>query len=100
MNIDARFQQFLDILPALGMARALDIGVRQFVDQDQGGAALERGVQVEFLEGDATVVDGVRGQDFQALQEGGGFGASVRFTQPTTTSTPSARRSRAASSMA
>ena len=36
--IDARRQQFLDVLPALRMARPLDIRVREFIDQDQGGA--------------------------------------------------------------
>jgi len=34
-HIDARVEQFLDVLPALGVARSRDIGVRDFVDQDE-----------------------------------------------------------------
>ena len=47
-DIDARGQQFIDILPALRMARALHVGMRQFVDQDQRRDGAQRRIQIEF----------------------------------------------------
>src|SRR5208337_5555149 len=60
-DADAGVQQFLDVLPALGMARkwlALgDIGMRQLVDEDRGGSAFQRGVEIEFASRDSPVAD-------------------------------------------
>ena len=40
VDVDAVFQQLLDILVALGVAAAGNIGVRQLVDQDEPGRRL------------------------------------------------------------
>ena len=48
IDIDAGGQQLLHILPAFGMARAGDVGVRQLIHQDQRGLARERTVQIEL----------------------------------------------------
>ena len=55
IDIYARFQQFIHILPALGMARTRRIGMRQFVYQDQCRLTLERSVQVKFAQLRITV---------------------------------------------
>ena len=47
-DVDAGGQQLLHVLPALGMARARRVGVRQFVDQQHRGLARQRGVEVEL----------------------------------------------------
>ena len=49
-NVDARIQQFLDILPALGMAASRSVAVSKLVDQYQVGIARQRRVNVKFLE--------------------------------------------------
>ena len=41
-DVDAGSQQFLDVLPALGVAAARHVGVRQLVQQEEGGAARKR----------------------------------------------------------
>ena len=46
---DAGVQQLEDVLPPLGVARARGIGVRQLIDQDHGGAAGQRRIEVELL---------------------------------------------------
>lgn len=46
--IDARFQQLLNILPALGMARALHVGVRQLIHQDHRRMASQRGIKIKL----------------------------------------------------
>src|SRR5215475_9954902 len=56
-DADPRFEQLLDVLPSLGMAHgrlaACEIGVGKLIDEQNVGMALERGVEVEFLAGDA-----------------------------------------------
>ena len=47
---DARIEQLLDVLPSLRMPAVRSIGVGEFVDNDQLGLALERRVEIEFLE--------------------------------------------------
>ena len=47
-DVDTRFQQLLDILPALWMTRAWRVAVRQFVHQDQRRTAGEGGIEIKF----------------------------------------------------
>ena len=47
-DVDTGAEELLDVFPALGVAGAGDVGVRQLVHQDQFGPAGEGGVQVEF----------------------------------------------------
>ena len=72
-------EQFLDVVPAFGMARAFGVGVRELVDQDQRRAALERAVEVELADLRAAILDDPWRQNFEAFQQRGRFGAAVRF---------------------
>ena len=63
VDVDAGGEQLLDVLPALGVARAGDVGVGQLVDQQQGRVAGERRVEVELLERRAPVLELPAGQD-------------------------------------
>ena len=58
-DIDTGVEQFLDILPALRVARARlafrDIGVGKLIDDQRRGSALQRRIQIEFTAGHAAV---------------------------------------------
>ena len=99
-DVDAARQQLFDVLPSLGMARSVDVGVRELVDQDQRRTTLERGIEVELGELRALILDFLARQDVDARSS-----ASVSLrpwvsTTPTTTSLPSLRSARAAASIA
>ena len=49
-DVDAGVEQLLDVLPALGVARAGHVRVRELVDEDQPRLARERGVEIELLQ--------------------------------------------------
>ncbi len=59
-DVDARLQQLLDVLPALGMTwrriAARDVGMRELIHQQDGRPAPQRRVQIEFLAHDAAVL--------------------------------------------
>ena len=76
-NVDARRQQFFDVLPSLRVARALHIRVSEFVDQDERGTAQQRGVEIEFVEIFAPIFHEFRGKNFQIGQERGRLRAAV-----------------------
>ena len=76
-DVDARGQQFLDVLPALRVARAGHVRVRQFVDQHQPRPPLERRIDIEFRQCLATVVDAPARQDVETVQQGLGLGPAV-----------------------
>ena len=81
-NIDSGREKLLDVLPALGMAAFRRVGVGEFVDDDQLGLARQRGVEIEFLDRAAAILDLAPRQDFQPLDQRAGFGAAVRFDEP------------------
>ena len=54
-HIYARLQQFLHILPAFGMPRALDIAVRQLVHQQHSGLAHKCGIKIKLFQAAAPV---------------------------------------------
>ncbi|MCY1420907.1 hypothetical protein D9M71_365440 [compost metagenome] len=85
-DVDAGVQQLLDVLPALGMARAGCVAVGQFVDQHQGarvaGGEGQRGVEVELLQGALAVGYLLKRQTRQLARHGFGIGATVRLDQP------------------
>ncbi len=56
-DIDAGRQQFIHVLPALGMAHTRNIGMRQLVDQDEIGMAQQCRVQIEFTQRLAAIND-------------------------------------------
>ncbi len=94
-DVDAGVEQFLDVLPALGVARAGRVGVRQLVDQDQRRLARQRGVEVELARasgpGSRWLCGGSSGRPSSSAA------VSLRpwvSTTPTSTSRPSACSSR------
>jgi hypothetical protein len=100
IDVDASIEQLLDILPALGMARAFHIGMGQLIDQDQRGVTLEGGIEIELLEVGAAIGHCA---SWQPLQTSSRASVSARpwvSTKPATTSTPCARSSRASPSIA
>ena len=78
-DVDARVQQLLYILPTLGMARALYVGMGQLVHQQHLGLARQCGVQVELAQGMATVGQLAQWQLGQPREQLGGFAAPMRF---------------------
>ncbi|EPH45982.1 putative Sensor protein KdpD [Streptomyces aurantiacus JA 4570] len=67
-HVDARFEELLDVLPALGVARAGHVGVRQFVDERDGGGAAQDGVHVHLREQRAAVLQLLAGDLLQTVQ--------------------------------
>ena len=79
VDVDAGSQQLFDVLPALGVARARHVGMGQLVDQDQARLACQCGIEVEFRQPFAAVIDQRRRQHRQAFQQCGGLAAAVRL---------------------
>ena len=77
VDADARGEQLLDVLPALGVARAGRVGVGQLVHEDHAGRALQRGVEIELLQGDAAVLQPAARQHRQPFQQRGRLRAAV-----------------------
>jgi hypothetical protein len=49
VHIDAGIQQLLDVLVALGVAAAGNVGVGELVDQNEARPPLESGVDVKLV---------------------------------------------------
>ena len=101
IDVDAGVEQLVDVLPAFRVARAGRVGVREFVDQEQRRAARERGVEIEFAQRAAAVLD----FPAAAALRGPRSSAAVSLrpwvsTTPTTTSVPERACRCAAASMA
>ena len=77
VDVDPRAEQLLDVLPALGVARAGRVGVRELVDQDEIGIAGQGGVQVELLELGAAVLHRAARQGLETFEQAAGLGAAV-----------------------
>ncbi len=78
-DVDAVGQQLLHVLPALGMARAGDVGVRELVDQHQRRAALQHRVEIELRER-APMMQKIAPRDHRRrADQGGGVGTAVRL---------------------
>ena len=69
VDIDARFEQFLDILPAFGVAKTFSIGMSQLVDQDQLRPPSQSRVEIELFQVHAAVGNETWRQDFQPLEQ-------------------------------
>ena len=80
-DIDAGGQQFVDVLPALGMAAARHVGVGVFVDQQQARPARQRRVEVELLHHLVAVDDRLARQDLEAVDQLLGLAPAVRLDQ-------------------
>jgi len=70
------------------MAAALDVGVRELVDEHDLRSAGEDGVEVHFLEQHAAILERALGDELEAVQQGLRLGAAVRLHDATTTSAP------------
>ena len=81
-DTDARVKEFLDVLPALGMAAVRCVGVGEFVDDDQLGLARQRPIQIEFLDRASVVFDLMPRQDFEPLDERARLDAAMSLHEP------------------
>ncbi len=81
-DVDARRQQLLDVLPALGVTRAGGVRMRVFVDQKQVRLARQGCVEVEFQELATLVLQGSARQDLEVLKHGLGLRPTVRLDHP------------------
>src|ERR1700690_811554 len=69
-HVDPGVENLLDVLPALLIATARDVGVRELIDQHDRGLAFEDCVEIHFLEGLAAVLDLVPRDDREVAQLG------------------------------
>ncbi len=81
-HVDARVEQLLDVLPALGMPAVQSIGVGELVDDDQLGLARQRRVEIEFLDRAPVVLSLAPRQDFEPVYERAGLGAAMSLHEP------------------
>ena len=81
VDVDAGVKQLVDVLPALGVTRTRSVGVGELVENDQPRLAGERRVQVELLQLDAAIRDAAARQDFEPLDQCGGFLAPMGLHQ-------------------
>ena len=78
-DVNAGIEQFDDILVALGVAGAGDVGVGQFIHQRQLRVAGQQGVQVHFLQHHAAILGLAPRDDGQPGDQGVGLLPSVRL---------------------
>ena len=82
-------EQLVDVLPALRVARAGHVGVRELVDEHPLGLAGEDRVDVHLLERDAAVLDLLARHDLEVARAAPAvFGRPWVSTYPTTMSLP------------
>ncbi len=65
VDVDPGGQQLLDVLIALGVARAGRVGVRELVHQRQLGSAGQHRIHVHLGQRRAAILDPLAGNDFQ-----------------------------------
>ena len=87
-HVDSRVEDIVDVLPALVVARAGHIRVRELVDQRDLWLAGQDRVDVHLLEGRPPVRDGLAWRDLQVGDLLDGAGRPWASTYPTTTSVP------------
>jgi hypothetical protein len=77
VDVDAVTHQFFDVEIAFGVAAAFDVGVCEFIDQDDLWPAGDDGVEVHFLERLLFILDVSARNDFQACQQRYGIFAAM-----------------------
>ena len=77
MHVDAGREQFLDILIALRVARARRIAVSEFVNERQGRASRQQGIEIHLVDDAVMVGDPSARNDLEAFDQGLGFAPSV-----------------------
>ena len=102
-DADARVEQLLDVLPALGVARPRfafgDIRMGELIDENDRRRAPQRGVEIEFAARDAAVADLEERQLLEPLEQALGLRAPVRLDIADDDIGAAARAPRAASSI-
>ena len=78
-DVDAGIEEVDDILVALVVAAALDVGVCELVDEDDFGMAGEDGFEVHLFEEGALVFDVAAGEGGEGFGDLDGTGAAVGF---------------------
>ena len=68
-HVDARDEQFLDVPPALGMAAARGIRVRELIDQQHRRAPLQGGIEVELLQHATAMLHALARQHLEPLEQ-------------------------------
>jgi hypothetical protein len=81
VDVETGGQEILHVLPALLVATAGRVRMRQLVHEEQAGPAGQRGIQVEFEQGGGLVGDRAAGYLLKALEQPGRFGPAVRFDE-------------------
>ena len=79
VHINAKRQQFFDILAALSVPAALRVGMGKLVHKKKGRAACDGSVQVKFAQRHVFVFHAQRRQLFQSLQQGERIRTRVRL---------------------
>jgi hypothetical protein len=88
--VNPRRQYVLNVLAALRIPAAGNMGVRQLVDEGNLGPAGENGVRVHLIGGDPAILLPAPRDDFQPVGKPGNLGTAVGFQQsPMTISIPS-----------
>ena len=82
IDMDAGGEQLLDVLVALGVAAAGDVGMGELVDQDEPRPALEDGVDVHLGDGATPIVGFAAGDDLLVADQRLGLGAAVGLHHP------------------
>ena len=81
-HVDPGVEQLVDVLPALLVAGARDVGVRELVDEDAFRLPGEHGVDVHLFEGRAAVLHLPARHDLEVADLRGGVRAIVRLDEP------------------
>ncbi len=79
VDVDPGVEQFHDVLPALRMAAAFGVGVRELVHQRERGTPGEDRVDVHLFQLVAAIGDVTPREDLERLEQGPGLGAAVGF---------------------
>ncbi len=80
-HVYSRCDDVLDVLVTLGVFAAGDVGVRQLIDDGDRGMAGDDGIHIHFLNDDLVIFNLSAGDDFEAFEKAGGFGAAVGFDE-------------------
>ena len=80
-DVDPGGQQFLYVLPAFDVARAGDVGMREFIYDDQPRTAFQHRLQIQLPQLGAVVRDDLARNDWQPFEQALSFLATVGFDQ-------------------
>ena len=80
-DVDAGFEHLLDVLPALLVPAPRHVGVRQLIDERQGGPAREDRVEVHLLEDSVPILQGRAGNDLEVSDLVGRPSAPMRLDE-------------------